>query len=186
MRKPLLFAAAVLCGALCANAQDLTNGHEWVDLGLPSGLKWATCNIGATAPEASGNYYAWGETAAKDTYTWDNYKYGTAGNCTEYTYADGKTVLDIKDDAAAQNWGGAWRMPTEAEWTELCEQCEWTWAARNDIFGYEAKSKINGNSIFLPAASWYDDNGKQTGNSNFSYWSSSRNDENNAWGRIRP
>lgn len=134
------------------------NGHEYVDLGLS--VKWASCNVGATAPEKYGNYYAWGEVLPKRDYIWGTYKYYNGNSltkyCTDSKYGtvDNKTTLEAMDDAAAYNWGGSWRMPTDAEWTELREQCTWTWTTRNGENGYEVKSKTNGNSIFLPAAGY--------------------------------
>ena len=133
-----------------------------VDLGLPSGLKWAACNVGATTPEEYGNYYAWGETEPKTTYTWATYKWCNGSNTTltkyntdsDYGTVDDKTVLELADDAARANWGGQWRMPTDAEWTELRENCEWTWTTKNGVNGYEVKSKTNENAIFLPAAGY--------------------------------
>ncbi|MGN0186326.1 MAG: hypothetical protein ACI392_01085 [Paludibacteraceae bacterium] len=161
------------------------NGHEYVDLGLPSGTKWATCNVGATKPEEYGNYYAWGETTPKDYYDWSTYKYGSDYDeltkyCTDSDYgkdgfADYKTVLDPEDDAARANWGGAWRMPTDSEWAELRENCEWTWTS--DYQGTGIAGRIvtgpNGNSIFLPAAGYrsLDDLGNAGGDGG--YWSSS-------------
>ena len=161
------------------NATD-TNGHEYIDLGLPSGLKWATCNVGATAPEGYGNYYAWGETTTKSSYSYDNYKWSNDGcdtftkynTSSSYGTVDNKTVLELADDAARANWGGAWRMPTDAEWTELLENCEWTWTTLNGVNGYEVKGP-NGNSIFLPAAGYRDnDDLNYAGNDGY-YWSSS-------------
>ncbi len=157
------------------------NGHEYVDLGLPSGLKWATCNVGATNPEEYGNYYAWGETETKSTYNWRTYKwcngsrdiqtkYNTSSSCGT---VDNKTVLDLEDDAARANWGGAWRMPTGAEMTELRENCTWTWTTKNGVNGYEVKSKTNGNSIFLPAAGYRTDGYLRNSGSYGNYWSSS-------------
>lgn len=117
------------------------NGHEYVDLGLS--VKWATCNVGANKPEEYGNYYAWGETITKSSYTSDNSK----------TY--GKAMNDISGnssyDAARANWGGSWRMPTKAEMQELKDRCTWTWTTQNGVKGYKVKGP-NGNSIFLPAA----------------------------------
>ncbi len=144
----------------------IENGYYYVDLGLPSGTKWAACNVGATTPEAYGNYYAWGETEPKTTYSWATYKWcnGSSSTLTKYcnnasygkdSFTDDKTVLDLEDDAAAVNWGGAWRMPTDAEWTELRENCTWTWTYYYNgtgVAGRIVTSKINGNSIFLPAA----------------------------------
>ena len=135
------------------------NGHEYVDLGLPSGIKWATCNVGATSPEEYGDYFAWGETQPKDYYDWDTYKYGSkivTKYCKESWYGtvDNKTVLELSDDAAHVNWGGNWRMPTEAEYDELMNttNCTWTWTTQNGVKGYKVTSKKNGNTIFLPAA----------------------------------
>ncbi len=139
---------------------------EAVDLGLPSGLKWATFNVGATKPEAYGDYFSWGETEPKSNYGWAMYKWYNGSNkqyskyCTQSSYwggtgpMDNKAVLDLEDDAAHASWGGSWRMPTEAEWYELITNCTWTWTS--DYNGTGVKGQIvsasNGNSIFLPAA----------------------------------
>ena len=146
------------------NATGTENGHGYVDLRLPSGLKWATCNVGATRPEYFGNYYAWGETEPKTTYNWSTYKWcnGSRTTLTKYNTksyygtVDNKTVLELADDAARANWGGAWRMPTNEEWQELLNNCTWTWTTKNGILGYEVKS-ANGNYIFLPAAGYRND-----------------------------
>lgn len=166
MKKITFLTAAIMCGALMVTAQNIENGHEYVELGLPSGTKWATCNVGANAPEELGNYYAWGETTApKNSYYWDTYKWcaGTETTLTKYCndanygnngFTDGKTTLDPEDDAAAVNWGGTWRMPTHNDWVELRDNCTWTLVTGyngTDKNGYEVKSKTNGNSIFLPA-----------------------------------
>ena len=161
------------------------DGHEWVDLGLPSGLKWATMNVGATAPEAYGDYYAWGETAVKADYSWATYKHGSADNqltkyCSDASYGkdgftDDKTALDPEDDAAIQNWGGSWRMPTDAEWTELRDNCEWTWTGDYNgtgVAGCTVTGK-NGNSIFLPAAGYRIDSGLDFAGDYGVYWSGS-------------
>ena len=119
------------------------NGHDYVDLGLPSGLKWATCNIGATTPEDYGNYYAWGETTTKASYDQSN----------SVTY--GQQISDFSGnvtyDAARANWGSTWRMPTKAEMEELRNNCTWTWTTQNGVNGMRVTGP-NGNSIFLPAA----------------------------------
>ena len=136
------------------------NGHEFVDLGLPSGTKWATCNVGATTPEGFGDYFAWGETEPNTIYDWTTYKYcdGSGSRITKYatgySYSnapDGLTELEMTDDAAYINWGGSWRIPTEEEMTELINNCNWTWVTQNGISGYKVTSTVNGNSIFLPA-----------------------------------
>ena len=90
-------------------------------------VKWATCNVGATKPEEYGDYFAWGETDPKSTYDWSTYKYcnGSSSTLTKYNTdnsqgtVDNKTTLDLSDDAARANWGDSWRMPTDAELTEL-------------------------------------------------------------------
>ena len=144
-----------------APATGTANGYEWVDLGLS--VKWATCNVGATSPEEYGNYYAWGETEPKTTYNWSTYKWCSGSSTTltkyntssEYGTVDNKTVLELADDAARANWGGAWRMPTDAEWTELRTKCTWTWTDDYNgtgVAGRIVTSNINANSIFLPAA----------------------------------
>ncbi len=139
---------------------DNINGHEYVDLGLPSGLKWATCNVGASKPEEYGGYYAWGETEEKENYDWSTYKWCNGSEttmtkyCTNSSYGtvDNKTVLDPEDDVAHVKWGGSWRMPTLEEQKELLNNCTWSWTTQNGVSGYKVTSKTNGNSIFLPAA----------------------------------
>lgn len=127
--------------------KGVINGHEWIDLGLPSGTKWATMNIGASSPSDYGNYYAWGEVRPKEKYTVDNLSYTG-------------TKIDLKHDAASANWGAEWRLPTRKELLELINKCIWKWTGG----GYEVKGP-NGNIIFLPAAGCYyeslEDRGKQ-------------------------
>ena len=162
-------------------AQELKNGHEYVDLGLS--VKWATCNVGASKPEEYGDYFAWGETTPKSTYDWSTYKYcnGSFDSLTKYNNkssygtVDNKTTLELSDDAARANWGGSWRMPTKAEQDELREKCTWTWTTQNGVSGYKVTSKINGNSIFLPAAGCRLDSSLYGAGSYGYYWSSSLN-----------
>ena len=141
----------------------LENGYAWVDLGLS--VKWATCNIGASKAEDYGSYFAWGETAPKDSYTWENYKWANGSKttmtkyCTDSNYGnngftDGKTTLEPEDDAATVNMGGNWRIPTVEEAKELVDNCTWKWTSRNGINGYEVKSKTSDNSIFLPTTGY--------------------------------
>lgn len=146
------------------DAENVVNGHEYVDLALPSGLKWATCNVGASKPEACGSYFAWGETKLKDEYT--------SGNNLTY----GKPMDDISGteyDAATVNWGGNWRMPTEEEMKEMVSMCVWEGTMQNQVYGYKLTSKINGNSIFLPAAGYRDGASLYNAGSTGAYWSSS-------------
>ena len=169
-----------------APSECMENGYEWVNLGLPSGLKWATCNVGATKPEEYGNYYAWGETSTKRTYSWSTYKWCNGSYDTQTKYCsrsgygtvDSKTVLELADDAAAVNWGGAWRMPTDAEWTELRTNCTWTWTSDYNgtgVAGRIVTSNFNGNSIFLPAAGFRGNDDLYHAGSYGYYWSSSLN-----------
>ena len=138
------------------------NGHEYVDLGLS--VKWATCNVGATAPEEYGNYYAWGEATLKTNYSSDNSK----------TY--GKQMNDISGnaqyDAARANWGGSWRMPTKSEYNELLNNCTWTWTTQNGVKGYKVTSKVNSNYIFLPVAGCRGGSSLRNAGSYGGYWSS--------------
>lgn len=139
------------------------NGHEYVDLGLPSGLKWATCNVGANRPEDYGNYYAWGEIKTKSEYTRDNSitfnkKFKDIGGDTRY-------------DVARANWGDTWRLPTRAELKELENRCTWKWTTQNGVRGYKVTGP-NGKSIFLPAAGYRDGASLYLGGNFGVYWSS--------------
>ncbi len=128
-------------------SDGMINGHQYVDLGLSSGLKWATCNIGADSPEDYGNYYAWGETETKAEYTEDN------------SVTFGQQLNDISGnaqyDAAAANWGGSWRMPTRDEIRELIYNCSWTPETQNGVDGFKVTGS-NGNYIFIPASGYRD------------------------------
>ena len=135
--------------------------HEYVDLGLPSGTLWATCNVGADAPEEYGDYFAWGETAPKEVYDMSTYKWcrGTYGTltkyCTDSVYGtvDGKTMLEPEDDAAYMNWGALWCMPTNDQFEELLNGCNIEQTTMNGVTGHLVTGP-NGNSIFLPAAGY--------------------------------
>lgn len=176
-----------------ANAEDNpggetdANGHDYVDLGLPSGLKWATCNVGANAPEEYGDYFAWGETSTKESYNWETYKWCNGSNTTLTKYnsdsyygtVDNKTVLDPEDDTAHVNWGGTWRMPTPSEFEELKEHCTWTWDSMNGHNGYKVTG-TNGNSIFLPAAGCRGGTYLLIDGSFGCYWSSTQYDQSYA------
>lgn len=197
MNKSLLtitFAVLALAGAGTQAGAQAPANVQAVDLGLSSSTKWASCNVGATAPEDYGNYYAWGETETKADYSWATYKHanGAEDKLTKYCYntsygnngfTDNKTVLDPEDDAATANWGKEWRMPTDAEWTELRKQCKWTWTTQNGVSGYQVTSRTNSNSIFLPAAGYRSDTDLFNAGSDGYYWSSSLNENSpdNAW-----
>ena len=165
------------------NSNNQINNHEYVDLGLPSGLKWATCNVGATTPEEYGDYFAWGEVEPQEYYGWVTYKYcaGSSSTLTKYCnnssygkdgFTDYNIVLDPEDDAATMNWGGSWRMPTKAEQDELCNNCTWTWTTQNGVNGYKVTGP-NGNSIFLPGAGYVYEGALRYVGSHGHYWSSS-------------
>ena len=145
------------------------NGHDWVDLGLPSGLKWATCNVGASSPEDYGNYYAWGETTTKSDYS----------SSTSTTY--GKEMSDIGGnatyDVARKQWGSSWRLPTKAEFEELLDEdnCTWEWSTQSGVNGCKVTSKVNGKSIFLPAAGYRRGTSLYNAGSYGYYWSSTPN-----------
>ena len=146
------------------------NGHEYVDLGLPSGTLWATCNIGADTVEEFGDYFAWGETEPKELYDWKSYQYGRFVHeryelnkyCTDSAYGfngfvDNLTVMEPDDDVARTCWGEGWRMPTIGEWEELFLNTTGVWTTLNDVKGWRCTAS-NGNSLFLPAAGyWWDD-----------------------------
>ncbi len=151
------------------STSNMANGHEYVDLGLPSGLKWATCNVGANKPEDYGDYFAWGEVNTKSEYTPKNYKFGflMTGFLNLITIGG----LIKKYDAACANWGGKWRMPTEAELTELWFKCEWVWMSQDGKCGYSVTGP-NGNSIFLPAAGLRGGSSLGYAGSRGFYWSS--------------
>jgi len=119
------------------------NGHDFVDLGLPSELKWATCNVGASTPSEYGDYYAWGEIEPKESYTIEN--------SLTWEQEIGNISGNPQYDAARANWGSTWRMPTNAEFDELAEECVWEWTNEGGNNGYRVTGP-NGNSIFLSAA----------------------------------
>ena len=153
------------------------NGHEWVDLGLS--VKWATCNVGASSPSGYGNYYAWGETRAKSSYTEETYTYYENGE-----YVDiGSNISGTKYDAARANWGGTWRMPTIEEFEELRNKCTWTWTTQGGHNGYRVTGP-NGKSIFLPAAGHMKDASLYVAGSIGNYWSATYATYNDidAWG----
>ena len=165
--------------------------YDYVDLGLPSGTLWATCNIGATSPEDYGDYFAWGETAGyndgKTKFNWSTHKWceGSSSTMTKYCtdssygyngFTDNKTELDLEDDAAYVNWGPAWRMPSIEQFAELINSDYTTteWTTQNGVYGRKITSKVagyEGNFIFLPAAGDRDNSSLGEAGSDGNYWS---------------
>ena len=156
------------------------NEIDWQDLGLS--VKWAPVNLGALRPEEYGDYFAWGEVKAKSRFYESTYKV-----LNDYNRNNGLTTLTSEDDAAMVNWNRSGRMPTKSEWDELLANCTCTWITQNGVNGCKVTSKINGNSIFLPATGSYVADGSNNiyiGSSGY-YWSSSLDRtyiNSNAWG----
>ena len=156
----LLKAAAGIGGS--------TDKVEYVDLGLPSGNLWAKCNLGASSPEAYGDYYAWGEVEPKQEYTKSNHKWYKEGapsqGFTKYNNEDGKLTLEDEDDAVIQKLGNGWRTPTLADFRELTNQ-KYTTIEKttlNGVAGYQITSKKNKKSIFIPFAGFKNSEKPQT------------------------
>jgi len=199
MRKAItgfirVFAFSFVVSASFAQATGNANGHDYVDLGLPSGTLWATCNIGASTPEEGGDLFAWGEVTPKTSFSLSNYelyksvttepdadgftttysgytKYVRESDASTYGlqgYFDNLTVLETTEDAASVLWGDAWKIPKWDEIWELRNQCTWAWVALNGMEGYKVTGP-NGNYIFLPSAGYND--GRRNGGGR--YWSSS-------------
>ena len=177
----------------------ITLDYGYVDLGLPSGILWATCNVGAETPEDYGDYFAWGETQPKDTYMWRYYKYCNYVNdfsptpltkyCTDAScgyngFTDDLTTLLPGDDAATTNWGSGWGTPTIEQWQELQYNTTQTWMTQNGVNGCLFVAS-NGNSIFLPAAGLRNDESGLHGSAGVCcyYWSKSLliDHPKNAW-----
>ena len=144
-----------------------------VDLGLPSGTKWADRNVGATKPEDYGGYYAWGETEEKEVYNWSTYIHcdGSSSTCHDI----GSDISGTQYDVAHVIWGGAWKMPTSEQVQELLDECTIEWKTVNRVNGRKFTGP-NGNSIFLPAAGDRWDGKLGYAGSNGNYWSSTLNE----------
>ncbi|MBR6494088.1 MAG: hypothetical protein IKT22_02300 [Prevotella sp.] len=186
----MLPLGAISMGLVACNNDDENENSEVndkssaqaIDLGLPSGTLWASCNVGATKPEEYGDYFAWGETKPKKEFSWENYKWYNGSNVSsEYNLTkykdrfdekvDNKIELDLEDDAAYVNWGRQWRMPSFDQIKELAYKCSWTWTTQNGVGGCKVVGP-NGNSIFLPAAGVYEGVQLRSGKNGY-YWSRS-------------
>ena len=175
------------CKVTVKTTHGTTKGHEWVDLGLPSGTRWATCNVGASSPDEYGDYFAWGGTEPEDSYDFSTYKWceGSAKTMTKYCtesnygyngFTDNLTELLPEDDAATANWSIAWQMPSDDQAKELIND-EYTtteWTTQNGVNGYKITSKSNNNNfIFLPAAGYRFHTELRSAGSEGNYWTSS-------------
>ncbi len=159
----------VLNGGFDSNCPDDHHPHA-IDLGLPSGTKWACCNVGATAPEDYGSYFAWGETKEKSVYDWSTYTYcdGTQWNC----YDIGSNISATKYDAAYVKWGSNWQMPTYEQFKELQDKCkDYQFIYINGTSNRGLRiTGPNGNKIILPAGGSYKNGGKQNVDKYGDYW----------------
>lgn len=170
-------------GYLTAGIEVFISNPNVVDLGLPSGLLWATCNVGADKPEDYGDYFAWGEIQPNDYYDWSTYRYcnGSISTLTKYCnksnygyngFTDNLTTLLPEDDAGTANWGSDWRMPTKEEWQELYNNTTCIWTTQNGVNG-RLHTASNGNSLFIPAAGYRNLSDFSYAGSYGYYWSSS-------------
>ena len=148
------------------------NGHQWVDLGLPSGTRWATCNVDATSPEQSGKHYSWGEVATKSSYL--------PGTTKTYNVKMNDISGNKTYDVATLKWGKGWRMPTEREMTELLRYCDDRYVQKGGRYGREFTSVINGKSIFLPATGSKNGSKLSEANGCGLYWASTPSSDNGA------
>ena len=177
----------IYSGMAYANCRVPTPGTDWVDLGLPSGVLWATCNVGASRPEDFGDYFAWAETTPKPDYNWNTYRYCHVENedgnpkLTKYckyssygynNYSDNLITLEPGDDAATAYLGDGARTPTYYEWKELRDNCTFVWTTVNGVYGYRITGP-NNNTIFLPAADNRTIAHGHIFNDNGCYWSAS-------------
>ena len=189
MKKAMLVCAAMVAlAAMTACKSGTTTSSntsgEWVDLGLPSGLLWASCNLGASSPEEYGDYYAWGEVETKEVYDWSSYKYCTVdaerelstltkyNTLTEYGGVDSLTTLQPADDVATQKLGNGVRTPTVGEWRELIDNTTAEWTTQNGVSGRRFTA-ANGKSLFLPAAGYRWGSELRGAGEGGLYWSSS-------------
>ncbi len=162
----LAFFTLFATNSFATNSESGDGYHQMVDLGLS--VNWATCNVGASTPSEAGIFYAWGETYIKSEFTESSYQYHNG-----YEYINiGTNIAGTSYDVARSQWGGSWRMPTQAEMQELVNRCNWYWTTVNGVDGYRVTGP-NGNSIFLPAGGWYNDDELTGYNVNGNYWTAS-------------
>lgn len=165
MKKKLLFLLSVILLFSCHD--NSPEGVEAIDLGLPSGTKWANMNVGAATPEDYGSYYAWGETKEKPTYNELAYYHHLTAHNLDY----GNDISGTDNDVAHVNWGGKWQMPTSEQIKELIDNCNTEFIELNGVKGCKFTSKTNGNSIFLPSAGYRNEDKLYDAGEIGGYWS---------------
>ena len=151
----IVAGAVILVFALRKPKATMIDGHEYVDMGLPSGNKWATCNVGASSPYESGYYFTWGDISPKDVYSNKNsivYK-KNRNEMRSKGIIDNSDQLTLRHDAAQSTWGVNWFTPSDEDFQELIYQCEWTPTTQHNVEGYKVTGP-NGKSIFIPLAGW--------------------------------
>ena len=170
------------------------NHPHMIDLGLPSGTKWACCNVGANSPSERGDHFAWGETTPKSYFRLNNYKWYANGDdhnilkycCnSDYGTVDNRPELKLEDDAAYVNWGPQWHMPSRDQSVELLDNCTSEWTTVNGMSGYLFKSKISNSAVFFPALGYYTMKGLIGLETDGVYWLNSYNFYNNNYGPVR-
>ena len=183
MKKHPFLLVTALTVALTANAQSCHDGNHphAIDLGLPSGTKWACCNVKATTPEGYGVYYAWGETEKKEIYNWTTYIHcdGSETTCHDL----GSDIAGTEYDVAHIQWGGSWAMPSQAQLQELANKCSYSWTTKNSIDGAQFTGP-NGSSIFLPAGEICSNGLLEDPMHGGNYWSSTQSTLNNCAYRL--
>lgn len=163
---------------------EVTVDCACIDLGLPSGTVWASCNLGGKKSIDTGDYYSWGSISPQDTYSWTTYRYGTLKSLSKYNSnnsygnVDNMLELDPEDDAAYINWGSDWRMPSIKQMQELLEECDISWITQEGCAGCLLTSRRNSNSLFLPMAGYYSGTTFQGAGTSGAYWISSLDEEN--------
>ena len=148
--------------SICVASYAQTNGHSYVDLGLPSGNLWSTCNLGASSPYGYGDYYAWGELSPKNRYEWKSYRFSdSSGNITKYREKDHLGVLEPDDDVAHVQWGGNWQIPSYDDWRELLDNVKVYYESSNGKY-FTFQSKINGRQMIIPLNGYKNSKGTQS------------------------
>lgn len=163
-------------------------GHDYVDLGLPSGTLWATMNVGATKPEEEGFFFSWGNVTGRNLNGTGSFDFGASNTTEPYVSSSGATIsypgsIAVGDayDMARANMGAPWRLPTNTEFQELYDNCTNVWVTQNGMNGRRFTSNVNGNSIFFPAAGYYNGSGYYYEGSGGYYWSSVLHSAGNAY-----